>query len=367
MVTPLYYPVTGGTESVVENTALKLNELGVDADIMSLNYNTALKNVWSEKSEIINGLNVFKIAAWKLPKTIFFINYLPAHFRRKMKQYDIVHFHNEADLSFPLFSYGLSLPKLLHCHCLDTTYYGYKARAPVGRQILLRSANIFVTLSRFLSEMLFDLGVPREKIRIVPNGVDVTKFKEGAEKKVENLLLFVGRLDPKKGIPVLLQSLKYLKTPVKLVMIGPPTLGCASYSKTILKLIDDTSKKTIHNITHLGKVGPDELVRWYQKASIFVLPSLSESFPMVNMESLACGTPVVASNVGAVSEVVRDYENGILVPPGNPIKLSEALQYLLDNEDTRLKLGKKGVKCIAENFSSKATAELLIKIYRSLL
>jgi glycosyltransferase involved in cell wall biosynthesis len=87
---------------------------------------------------------------------------------------------------------------------------------------------------------------------------------------------------------------------------------------------------------------------------------------MVNIESLACGTPVVASNVGAVSEVVRDHENGILVPPRDPFKLAEALQYLLDNEDTRLKFGKQGVKWIHENFSSEAVITRLIEIYRTL-
>ena len=366
MVTPFYYPTTiGGTESLIESITMKLNEHRIHTDIMALNYVTRLKTAWNEKNEIINGLNIVKVPTAILPRPTFFINHFPAHFRRKMKQYDIVHFHNDTDLSFPFFSYGLRMPKIFHCHCLDTTYYHYK-RNPIARQIFLRSADIFIALSRFLSGMLSDLGVPKENIRIVPNGVDVNRFREGTGEKNENLLLFVGRLDPKKGIRVLLQSLKHLNTPVKLVMIGPSSTY-KEYSRGIVKLIDDVGKKTMHTVTYLGRVAPQELVRWYQKASILVLPSISESFPMVNIESLACGTPVVASNVGAVSEVVRDHENGILVPPGNPIKLAEALQYLLDNEDTRLKFGKQGVKWIVENFSSEVTITRLIDIYRSLL
>lgn len=368
MVTPYYYPTTiGGTESLIENTAKKLNEHGIQTDVMALNYATRLKTSWNEKSEVINGLNVAKIPAMILPRpaTWFFINHLAAHFRRKMEEYDIVHFHNETDLSFPFFSYRLSMPKLFHCHCLDATYYVYK-RNPIARQIFLKSADIFIALSRFLSEMLLDLGVPKERIRILPNGIDVNKFKQGTEKKSENLLLFVGRLDPKKGIPILLRSLRYLKTPVKLVMIGPPS-SYKEYSRRIVKLIDDVGKKTAHTVIYLGQVRSQELVEWYQKASIFVLPSISESFPMVNIESLACETPVVASDVGAVSEVVRDHENGILVPPRDPVKLAEAVQYLLDNEDTRLKFGKQGAKWIVENFSSEAMIMRLISIYHSFM
>jgi glycosyltransferase involved in cell wall biosynthesis len=365
MVTPFYYPTTiGGTESLIENISRELNKHGITTDIMTSNYITPLKTVWKEKIEVINGLNVVRVPAAILPRPTFFINHFVANFRSKMRQYNIVHFHNDTDLSFPLFSYGLGMPKLFHCHCIDTTYDDY-IRNPIARQIFLRSADIFIALSRFLSEKLSDLGVPIEKIRIVPNGVDVNRFREGMGNKIENLLLFVGRLDPKKGIPVLLQSLKHLNKPVRLVMIGPLS-AYGEYSKNIVKLIDDVRKKTIHTITYLGPVEPQELVRWYQKASILVLPSIAESFPMVNIESLACGTPVVASNVGAVSEVVRDHENGILVPPRDPFKLAEALQYLLDNEDTRLKFGKQGVKWIHENFSSEAVITRLIEIYRTL-
>lgn len=365
MATPYYYPTTiGGTESLIENVTLKLNQHGITTDIMTFNYATDRRAVFGEKTEIINGLHVFKVPTILLPRPTFFVKHLATHFRSRMKQYDIVHFHNDTDLSFPIFSYGLTMPKLFHCHCLDTTYFDYR-RNPVAKQAFLRSADIFITLSRFLSEMLIDLGLPKEKIRIVPNSVDIGRFKEGTEKKAENLLLFVGRLDPKKGIPVLLQSLKHLKTPVKLVLIGPPS-HYEEYSRRIVKLIDDAGKKTIHTVTYLGPVEPEELVRWYQKASILVLPSISESFPMTIMESLACGTPVVASNVGAVSDVIHDHENGILVPPSSPTKLAEALQYLLDNENTRLKLGTQGAKWIAENFSSDTLITSLIQIYRSL-
>jgi len=367
MVTPYYHPIIGGTESLVENISIKLNEHGVHTDVMTFNYDMNLKTAWNEKSESINGVNVIRMPVIRVPRPTFFINHLTAcmKFRRKLKQYDIIHFHNDTDLSFPLFAYKENKPKVFHCHCLDTTYYYYRVN-PVIRQILKNSADIFIVLSKFFSEQLVNLGLPKAKIRILPNSVDIKRFKEGNEEKIENLVLFVGRLEQKKGIPILLKSLRYLKTRIKLVIIGPPS-AYQNYSNKIVKLINDVSSKTIHTVTYLGKVKLEELIRWYQKASIVVVPSFFESFPMVNIESLACGTPVIASNVGAVPEVVRNYQNGILIPPGDPIKLAEGIQYLLDNEEIRLKFGKEGRKFIVENFSSEVIIARLIKIYRSLL
>jgi glycosyltransferase involved in cell wall biosynthesis len=366
MVTPYYYPWTiGGTETQIENKALKLNQRGIQTDILTFNYVSKRATIFQSGFEVINGLNVFQVPAIMLPRPSFFVNHIAGNFRKKLKQYDIIHFHNETDLSFPLFSYGVKVPKILHCHCLDTTYFDYK-RNFVAAQIFKKSADVFITLSKALNEMLLDLGIPKEKLRILQNEVDTEKFKVSAEKKTDNLLLFVGRLDPKKGIPFLLQSLKYLKKPVKLVMVGPPS-NYKEYSEIIINLIEQAKKNTVHSITYVGQVGPNELVQWYQKAAITVLPSVAESFPMTTMESLACGTPMVASDVGAVSEVVHDHENGLLVPPKDPIKLAEAIQYLLDNESERLKLGKQGAKYVNENFSSEVMINQLIKMYNSLL
>lgn len=364
MVTPYYYPIIGGTESLVENITIKLNDHGIHTDIMTFNYDIDLKPRWNKKIENVNDIQIIRVPVIKVPRPTCFINHLPGHFRAKLKQYDIIHFHNDTDLTFPLFAYGINRKRFFHCHCLDTTFYSYK-RNPLAKNILIRSADIFIALSEFLAKMLAELGVPPTKIRVLPNGVDVNILKEGDGKKVPNLLLFVGRLDPKKGIFTLLASLKHLKTRVTLVIIGPPS-SYKEYSKKVIELIENIKNKTIHNIVYLGKVEKEELINWYQKASVFVSPSLYESFPLVNLEALACGTPVVTSNVGANPEVVRNYENGILVPPNNPIKLAKAIQHLLDNERIRLKFAKKGREWVVKNFSLEVIVMRLINIYKSM-
>jgi glycosyltransferase involved in cell wall biosynthesis len=158
-----------------------------------------------------------------------------------------------------------------------------------------------------------------------------------------------------------LKALKHIKTKVQLVIIGPPSRPW--FYKKILTLIKETNRFTVHRVTYLGAHKHEEILKWYQKASIFVCPSLSESFPVVNLEALATATPVVATNVGATREVVKNYKNGILVPPDDAVKLAEGIQFLLDNEKVRRKFGQYGRKWVVENFSCDAVAERLCKIY----
>ena len=364
MVTPYYYPIIGGTESLIENIALKLNEHNVHTDVLTFNYSSS-KPMWQNENLIINGLTVKRIPVMRLSRPISFLNHVPGSFRSKLLDYDVIHFHNDVDLSFPLFSFNIPRKKIFHFHCLDTTYFDYR-RNPLAKKILINSADCFIALSSFLAGYLLDLGISKDRIKILSNGINTDKFNLGALEKVSNLLLFVGRLDPKKGLPVLLAALKHVKRPVKLVIIGPPSTY-EEYSASLIRLMVEVKGKTIHEIVYLGKVPVSELVNWYQKASVVILPSIYESFPMVPMEALACGTPVIASNVGAIPEVVRNHENGIIVQPNNPVELANAIEYLLDNESLRKKFGRAGREWVVQKFSSEITIRSLIQIYVSLM
>jgi len=371
MVTPFYHPIIGGTESQIENLAINLNKMGISTDVMTFNVDQSWKpwsisHIRKGKIEKINGINVIKIPALTfLPTRILFgVNFIPGKFLDKLRDYDIIHFHNDVDLSFPLFSHFVDKPKVFHCHCLHLTY-GQYMKNPLDKCILKKIANVFVVQSNYFLKLLVNLGIPKSKIKIVLNGIDVEKFKPSSDLKIENLILFVGRLDPKKGLPVLLKALEYLRTKVHLIIIGPPSRPW--FFKYCLSLIDKVSKNTIHKVTYLGTCSQEKLIKWYQKASVLVCPSLSELFPMVILEALSCATPVIATNVGAIPEIVKNYENGILVPPRNAMRLSEAIQYLLDNRKIRLKFGEDGRKFVFKNFSSKVVTEKLVEIYMDLL
>lgn len=366
MLTPYFYPVIGGTERVIESMSIKLNEKGVPTDILTINFNQAIKPLWKGTTENINMVKVKKVPALEnlLCERIFQIKYIPGTFLNLLKDYDILHFHNDADLTFPFFSYLTDKPKIFHFHCLDVTYDLYR-RNFVKRFILKHISELYVVLSSYTLRLLTDLGFPKEKIRIVPNGIDTKIFRPGEGEKEENLILFVGRVVPKKGLHVLLKALCYLTTPVRLIIVGP--LTNPEYSNNILALIESLNKKTVHKITYAGVQRIEELIKLYQKATVLICPSLSEPFPMVNLEALSCGTPVVASNVGGIPDVVQDHFNGILVPPSDEPKLAEAIQYLLDNENIRRNFGRNGRIFIKKNFSSDVMADKLCQIYREII
>ena len=174
----------------------------------------------------------------------------------------------------------------------------------VLRHVLLKSSNLFLAVSNVIADLAKDLGAAN--VKILPNGVDVEKFTFESKDalthgKGSNIVLFVGRLDRRKGVHILLNSLNLLKTSINLVLIGPSYDN--KYSKEIMSQIENENKKGRHVVTYLGPMHGHDLVKWYKKASIFVCPSLSESFGVVNIEAMSCGTPVISSDISAIRDI----------------------------------------------------------------
>jgi len=367
MLTPSLFPIVGGTERLVQNLALKLNELGIHTDVMTFNMNEKYNPVWREEVKQddfsvfrVPALNFFHKSRYNPTEILFRVHVIPAlNFTKRLKDYDILHFHDDVDLSFSLFSYFIKRPKIFQCHTLAGTYTRYKNRS-LPRTILRKAGNSYICVSNFAKKLLLDLGVPESKIFILYNGVDTEKFKPDKAEKVDNLILYAGRITRSKGLHVLLNSLKYLDMPVRLVVAGP-----RQDHEYLEEMLGSGSKQKIgiHEIELLGTIHQDKMVEWYRRASIFVTPSLKEEFGIVNLEALSCETPVVASEVGGIKEFVNHNVNGILVPPNDPKKLANALKELLENKELREKYGRNGRKMVEEHFSWDSIAKELIKIY----
>jgi glycosyltransferase involved in cell wall biosynthesis len=97
------------------------------------------------------------------------------------------------------------------------------------------------------------------------------------------------------------------------------------------------------------------------------MPLLSESFGIVNVEAMACGTPVIASDIEGIRDIIESGKSGILVPPDDPIKLAEAIQFLLDNDDIRIKFGAEGRKKVEKEFSWDVIVARLLEIYKEII
>jgi len=363
MVTPCYYPVKGGTETIVRNLAVTLNKNGVQTDVMTFNVDQNRNPKWQGKIEKIDGVTVYRIPALRLIRSYrvtAMVNFIPGRFANILKNYDVIHFH-EFELSFPFFSYLIKKPKILHLHGINYTFI---KRHHISRFLLKHSVHVYISISRRMTKELVNLGIPKNKIIYLPNSIDTNFFKPGKHKE-ENLLLYVGRITEFKGLHVLIDALRHLKESVRLVIIGPPGWN-TNYHRNLLNLIETETKKGRHEIKCLGAMEQHEIAEWYQKASLLILPSFAEGFPVTIIEALSCETPVIATPVGGVPEIIKNHETGILVPPGDSIRLAEAIGYLLENEDVRLKMACEGRILVKERYSLETTCKRLCSIYKQL-
>lgn len=366
MVTPGFYPVTGGTETIVRNLSKELNTKGIHTDVLTFNMTNKWKPKWRGETTRIDGMNVFRIPGlnWQpfehSMRNTMGVNLIPGCFAKLMGQYDLIHFH-ELDFSFPLFSLSVKKPKVLQPHGMDSNFL---RRYYLGRKILTNVANHYIAISMQAKKDLLEIGIPNKKLTYLPNGVDTELFRPKTQRQ-ENLILFVGRIQPLKGLHVLIESLRYLRTPVHLVVIG--SFWDNKYSNDMKTLADKEEKRGKHKIEFLGALDPEEVSYWYQKASIFILSSFSEGLPVVVIEALSCATPVVVTSVGGIPDIVKNNENGLYFRTGDSVDLAKKIQYLLDNRSERVRLGQEGRRQIIANFSLTSVVTQLSALYQRLL
>ncbi len=176
----------------------------------------------------------------------------------------------------------------------------------------------------------------------LPNGVNISQFKSRKVNRPKTpILLYVGRLEPQKNIGNLLKAVIKLKTKLKLVIIGQGSL----YSQII-----KTAKKYQLNFQLISKVGHQHLNDWYNRASIFILPSIKEGSPKVLFEAMASGLPCIVSNIPEHREIIKNNVQGILSSPSSQC-LSQNIDLVLRSKKIQRQLSLNARKHIEKNFN----------------
>ncbi len=192
---------------------------------------------------------------------------------------------------------------------------------------------------------------------IIPNGVDLEAAPDGPKPGSDELrILFVGRPEERKGLPVLLAAFEALveHVPSRLTVVGAGPEDVARY-------LPDPEVGS--RIDALGRVSADQLWRRLHEADVMCAPSLeAESFGMVLIEAFAAGTPVIASEIAGYAEVVSDRVDGVLVPPADPQRLAEELQRLHVEPDARREMGR-AARASAEEYAWPRIADQLEDVY----
>jgi len=202
---------------------------------------------------------------------------------------------------------------------------------------------------------LTNLGV-NPIIRVIHNGIDTHLFSPNKEK--ENLILWVGRFIPGKGVEYLIEAFSILSKKyydLKLLLIGDgPKKG---------DILEKAKKLGVREkISTISFVPNDKMPTIYRKSKVFVLPSLSEGFPRTILEAMSCEVPVVSTDLPQIRNLISDC--GFLVPEKNPVALVEAIDRLLSDEDLRNKFGVNGRKKVKKNYNWQETVEKTVELYK---
>lgn len=310
-----------------------------------------------------------------------FLSNLCSYQRSNSLSYDLIHSHywlsGRAGI---VLSRRWGVPHIATFHTLAKT----KLRARPGereselrvateKRVMDRSDAVVVSTVYEKEDLVGLYGMPPHKVRVIPAGVDLELFHpidkaqaRGAlglsEKRV---ILYVGRIEPLKGLDILLKAVARLedRADTRLLIVG----GRPGEDAELERLKTIAAQLGIADmVSFTGAVKQTLLPNYYSAADVFVLPSYYESFGLVALEAMACGTPVVVSRVGGLKSFIRDGETGYLIPWRCPEPFTQRLDMLLSNPALRETMGK-AARAKAQQMGWSVVADRMLDFYASIV
>ncbi len=227
-----------------------------------------------------------------------------------------------------------TLGKMKNMFSIDDKEPDYRIR--IEEDVIQHCQHIIASTETEKNQLIYRYDAPSHRISVIPCGVNLNLFQPMNKVKArrhlqfpenEQVILFVGRIVPLKGIKNLFYALSYLRDiKYKLRIVGG---DCGQFEKQLKRL-----SQRLHitkNIVFHGSVNHEELPYYYNAADVCVVPSYLESFCLVVLESLGCGTPVVATDVGCVRDVLQEGKTGYIIHENSPRHLAERISLLLSN------------------------------------
>jgi alpha-maltose-1-phosphate synthase len=297
---------------------------------------------------------------------------------------DLVHSHTwYTNLAGHLASLLYGIPHVMTVHSLEPLR-PWKAEQLGGgyavsswcERTAVEAADAIIAVSHGMRDDLLAVypAVPAERVRVIHNGIDTSEYRSDPATDVLDrygvdpgrpAVIFVGRVTRQKGLPVLLRAASAIDPDAQLVICAgqadTPELE-SEVSELARQLRADRS-----GVVWLSKMlAKREVIQLLTHATVFVCPSLYEPLGIVNLEAMACGTAVVGSRVGGVPEVVADGETGLLVPPGDPAALADAINLLLADEHRAAQMGRLGRVRAETQFGWDTVAAQTVALYTEL-
>jgi phosphatidylinositol alpha-mannosyltransferase len=359
IVSDAYYPYPSGVSEHAHNLAEALRSKGHQATILTLHYPK------EESEEDVKRIGrVLFIPMNGTIATVPFLNPSVVRAFFMNHAFDVVHLHG------PFFP-GLSHWALKYspAPCIATFHTTGFSQVTIG-------SGLYQKLFPFYKRLKARIGVSPVAVdfikpyipgayEIVPNGVDTARFSPRVEehKYVKTIngqkILFLGRLDTRKGLAQLLPAFKLLHKELDVHLF---VAGSGPERGKYEKFVDDNNLN--EHVHFLGFVPNEELASIYRSCDVYCSPALGgETFGIVLIEAMASGTPVAASRIAGYQQVISDGQNGLLFDPRSPDDIKEKLSLILTNDQRRKKLIREGLKS-AKEYDWSNVADRILEIYR---
>lgn len=370
------FPI-GGAERQALKLAGELNRMGVSVKIV-----TGLWQWGQPSCEVIQGVSIDRhFTAWgmfgiKGLRKFGFYAYLLSLFLyllRRRNEYEIIHCHSALVEAAVGVLAGRWLHKPTLIRPMASGAFGDYQRLSAGRGFLgqgwltskLRQADAIVALNPQIAEEMAALGMDRDRIVFIPNGVEI---KPTSQPRKYNLcgplrIAFVGRIHPQKGLPTLLRALGRLAHDEPGLSWQLSLAGTGPSEGELKALADELG--IAQGVKFLGQIDPVETL--LEESDCFVLPSLSEGMSNALLEAMAHGLPCIASDIPGNNSLIQGRCNGLLFPPDDDKALAEAIFTLAQDEALRQKLGQEAFRTVESNYSLSGAARQYAALYADLL
>jgi len=240
----------------------------------------------------------------------------------------------------------------------------YQIEAKLEKLQIKRSNSLVTHSHRHSEELEKELGISNKHFKIIPHGIPISpKFKTSTKSKTKDLkVLFVGRLERRKGIDVLLKAIPLVLSEIDSVIFSIIGSDPDGFSKIFLQ-----NSSLEKNVLFKGKVSEEELRLAYQECDILVAPSYYESFGLIYLEAMSFAKPTIGTKAGGIPDVIVDNETGRLIEPGDHQALAEAIIQLANSPEIRLEMGTNGRKRVEALFSTRRMTESTVEHFQELL
>jgi glycosyltransferase involved in cell wall biosynthesis len=383
-----FLPCIGGAELYVYNLSRKLIELGNSVTVITTT-STKFRDVENSKlseKEIINGIKVIRVKAFlNGPGFVLAPTLAKTILNSDSTVYNIHGFLSNISIeatniirSFKKRPMVLTAHDVTIAENLKKYYPLWKLYIHSLGKFLCRSVDTIIVQNPLDASFIKSLGISSCKIHIIPNGIDThvfsrsnvseheqESFKERFKIKDKFVLLFVGRIEKRKRIDLLLYALKLIirdiDDEVMLLIVGPDQ----GEKNELLKLAKQLGLE--RNVVFTGPLDTRGLLAAYAIANVFISLSTQEAFGLSLIEAMSMEVPVVTHRWKGISYIIEDSVNGFSVDPFDVRSLAKKTVFLLKNDEYRRFLGKKSRSYVIKNFSIERMVNEILNIYRSLI